>query len=144
MKLKTIKDLVKRSLNAPRFNPLIDRARTLADVVELVNIATELRDAAVPVLAEAKPTRFDLFVKAQPKDPNLFIGQIKAVREVSNLGLKEAKEFVESLDDFLAGYQVKVPLIAAVDEDYAIQARGILSRAGLVTIARPAPLITES
>ena len=77
-------------------------------------------DAAVPAAAEEEQTEFD--VTLQDIGPNK-INVIKAVREVTSLGLREAKELVESAP-------ARVKEAVAKDEAEGIKAK--LEEAGAV------------
>jgi len=80
-------------------------------VLDLANLKTMLEEkwgvqaaaaaVAMPVAAVAAPaveesTEFNVYIKETPADKK--IGVIKAVREVTGLGLGEAKAFVEAGD----------------------------------------------
>ena len=77
-------------------------------------------DAAAPAAAEEEQTEFD--VTLQDIGPNK-INVIKAVREVTSLGLREAKELVESAP-------ARVKEAVAKDEAEGIKAK--LEEAGAV------------
>ena len=85
-----------------------------------VAVAPVAGDAAAPVAAEEEQTEFD--VTLQEIGPNK-INVIKAVREVTSLGLREAKELVESAP-------ARVKEAVAKDEADGIKAK--LEEAGAV------------
>ena len=85
-----------------------------------VAVAPAGGDAAAPAAAEEEQTEFD--VTLQEIGPNK-INVIKAVREVTSLGLREAKELVESAP-------ARVKEAVAKDEAAGIKAK--LEEAGAV------------
>ena len=85
-----------------------------------VAVAPAAGDGAAPAAAEEEQTEFD--VTLQDIGPNK-INVIKAVREVTSLGLREAKELVESAP-------ARVKEAVAKDEAEGIKAK--LEEAGAV------------
>lgn len=87
-----------------------------------VSAAAPVAMAAVPVAAAAEPeeekTEFDVVLKDVGEKK---IEVIKAVRKLTNLGLKEAKDLVES---------APAPLLEGVPKDVAENARAELESAG--------------
>ena len=66
-------------------------------VLDLANLKTMLEEKwGVQAAAVEESTEFNVYIKETPADKK--IGVIKAVREVTGLGLGEAKAFVEAGD----------------------------------------------
>ena len=97
---------------------------TVLELAELVKALEERFgvSAAAPVVAAAveEKTQFDVYIKdSGPKK----IQVIKVVRELTNLGLKEAKDLVES---------APAKLLEGVSKEQAEAAKAKLEEAGAV------------
>ncbi len=80
--------------------------------------------AAAPVEEQEEQTEFNVILDdVGPKKINV----IKAVRQVTNLGLKEAKDLVES---------EKPVVLEAVSKDRAAEAKGILETEGAKVVVK--------
>ncbi|CAN0924768.1 50S ribosomal protein L12, chloroplastic [Linum grandiflorum] len=75
----------------------LEEARTLVDYLQekLGVSAAAFAPAAVAAEAVVEKTEFDVSIEEVPS--NVRIAVIKAVRALTNLGLKEAKELIEGL-----------------------------------------------
>ncbi len=82
-----------------------------ADILEFTRIALGVQSSAIPPTPEPSPLKGQCSIHPLPSEK---IPCIKALREVSGLGLKEAKEVTEGVAVTLTGGEIKrlIPLLA--------------------------------
>jgi ribosomal protein L7/L12 len=111
MKIGQVRNLIKRAL--PSFARTIDRAKTVRELEFIIDI-----------IVGAPAQTFDLILTDAGANK---IGAIKAVREITSLGLKEAKDVVD------ASAVSPVRVATGMSFDVARKGAGLLAAAGAVT-----------
>ena len=94
MSTQTIDELVEKLSNLTVLE-MSDLKKALEEKWDVKAAAAAVAVAAAPAAAEAVEESTDFLVSLDNVDPSKKIAGIKFVREVTGLGLKEAKEVVE-------------------------------------------------
>ena len=88
------KEQILESISNMTIMEVVDLVKMMEDkfgVTAAAPVAVAAMAAAAPVVEEQ--TEFDVILKAYPADKK--VGTIKVIREITSLGLKEAKDLVE-------------------------------------------------
>lgn len=113
----------------------LNRAHLAAEIaeIEVRHLKNAIAEGVTKFQGDLTSPRYDVYVAGfEGQTPNK-IGAIKAVRELTNLGLKEAKDVID-----FAGTPSKSVFLKGVDFTFAEKARKMLREHGAVAELRSA------